>query len=196
MEITIEKLNGIYEKILENGKSVEDFIENVFLNYSTFATDNEIVYFHKKHIQKKIGTDFKNIFLIGSRHLGLKISEKEIISTEIKSDTDYDYAVVDKFLFSKYFDKYNISVNSGKRKSEYNIGIYGKHFCNGMLHPMYNKEFKEEMEELLVGLNGKVSVCIYLSEKSFSKRLSDYYKIPLLKKLGEIKKLEIVKELK
>lgn len=128
--------------------------------------------------------------------MGLKISEKEIISTEIKSDTDYDYAVVDKFLFSKYFDKYNISVNSGKRKSEYNIDIYGKHFCNGMLHPMYNKEFKEEMEELLVGLNGKVSVCIYLSEKSFSKRLSDYYKIPLLKKLGEIKKLEIVKELK
>lgn len=197
MEITIEKLNGIFEKMLENGKSAEDFIENVFLNYSSFATDNETVYFHKKYIQENLGTDIKNIFLIGSRHLGLKILKNEIISAEIENETDYDYAVVDRFLFSKYFDKYSISVNTkkDKLKRKYEIDIYGKHFCNGMLHPGYNKKFKEETEELLKGIKEKISICVYLSEKSFSKRLAEYYKKPLMEKLSEIKGLESVKKI-
>ena len=75
--ISFEKLRNIYVEMLNNGLEGEKIIHNIFFNYSTFVNNNEIIYKHKTIISKEFKTEFRNIFLIGSRHLGLKIENKK-----------------------------------------------------------------------------------------------------------------------
>ena len=77
--ISFEKLRNIYVEMLNNGLEGEKIIHNIFFNYSTFVNNNEIIYKHKTIISKEFKTEFRNIFLIGSRHLGLKIENKKLI---------------------------------------------------------------------------------------------------------------------
>lgn len=136
-EITLEKIRQIYKEMLENGNTKEEIIQNIFLNYSTFIDNNQIIYKHKKYISEVFHTDFRNIFLIGSRHLGFKIEKNELkIKSEFNEKTDYDYAIIDTNLFSKYFDEFN----------EFNCK-YKENICKGFLHPLYNLKLKKHIEK-------------------------------------------------
>lgn len=181
--ISFEKLRNIYVEMLNNGLEGEKIIHNIFFNYSTFVNNNEIIYKHKTIISKEFKTEFRNIFLIGSRHLGLKIENKKLIlKNDFDSNTDYDYAIVDLKLFAKLFDKY---------KSDNNL--YQKCLLNGFFHPKYNDNLKNSFDKKLSKINEKVSVCVYISEVSFIKKLYRYYSKVIFNEINKYIKMEDVK---
>lgn len=49
--LTLEKISNIYKEMLANGNSKEEIIKNIFINYSTFADNNQIIYNHKDYIR-------------------------------------------------------------------------------------------------------------------------------------------------
>ena len=181
--ISFEKLRNIYVEMLKNGLEGEKIIHNIFFNYSTFVNNNEIIYKHKAIISKEFKTEFRNIFLIGSRHLGLKIeNEKLILKNDFDSNTDYDYAIVDLKLFAKIFDEY---------KSDNNL--YQKCLLNGFFHPKYNNSLKNDFDKKLSEINEKVSVCVYISEVSFIKKLYKYYSKVIFNEINKYIKMEDIK---
>lgn len=184
-ELTLEKISSIYKEMIKNGNTKEEIIQNIFINYSTFIDNNQVIFNHKKIISKNLNTDFHNIFLIGSRHIGLKIEDNELKIKKLDDTTDYDYAIIDPFLFSKYFDEHK----STKSK-------YFENLCNGMLHPMYNKNLKKYIEDKISDCFGKVSVCIYLSEKSFLKKLYSFYGEKIFEEISKIIMPEEIETLK
>lgn len=184
--LTLEKISNIYKEMLANGNSKEEIIKNIFINYSTFADNNQIIYNHKDYISNIFHTDFRNIFLIGSRHLGLKIEKSELkIKSEFDEKTDYDYAIIDNNLFSKYFDEFGCEEKQ-----------YKSNFCKGFLHPLYNPLLKKHIEEKLKDIPGKISICIYLTEKSFIKKLYSYYGEIIFANISKIISLDQVETLK
>lgn len=185
MKLSLEYLRKIYINMLEEGYGKEEVIKNLFLNYSTFVDDNQVIYSHKDKISKEFNIDLRNIFLIGSRHIGLKIENKELkFKSEFDENTDYDYAIIDANLFSRYFDQYE----SEDKK-------YLKNLCKGFLHPLYNKPLKAEIEKKIGNIPGKISICIYLSEKSFVRKLYKHYGEIIFKKISEIPILDQVETL-
>lgn len=182
--ITLEKLKMIFNKMLSDGYNSEEIIHNIFLNYSTFVDDNEIIYKHKKIISQELGTDFRNVFLIGSRHLGIKIDDEVLLEKNLTTDTDYDYAIIDLKLFSFFFDNY--SCENPK---------YNEYLLKGYLHPLYNKPLKKNLRKILSKCEGKLSICFYISERAFIKKLNDYYGEILNSKLSEFIKPEIINRL-
>lgn len=181
-ELTLEKLKIIYTNMLENGYDMKDFIHNIILNYSTFIDDNEKIFMHKRKISECLNVDFKNIFLIGSRHLGIKLENKIFINRELNSTVDYDYAIVDSKLFSKFFDEFPPLKNSDLSKD---AQTYRNYILEGFLHPKYNINLKKNLKSLLTK-EEKISICIYLSEKSLINRQYSYYKDLFVRDMAEL----------
>jgi len=167
-------MNDYLEKCFqlhEQGKTVEEIIENIYINYASFI-DNDKIYEYKKIISDQFNVSLKDIRLIGSSHT--YFSKKDGLLKNKEVTNDYDFAIINTSLFNKYW---SIILNDSSQI--YNKKIFYKYLSNGKLHPLYlNKNstlFKDIKSKIsLLNSDKSSSICIYAFENAFIKNLCHY----------------------
>lgn len=179
----LNKFNELHGK----GYPLHEIVENIFLNYNAY-TNNDDVYIIKKQIANEFNVEINNVKLIGSSHTGFK----NFVPREITKD--YDFAIIDPFLFREYLLKVDINKVSEKNQRSYTFNL-----SKGKMHILYaSNEVKKEIEEKLETVKSKtkdrhnitidksVSICFYVSERSFIKNLCSYFTSIITKSMKEI----------
>ena len=168
----MRKILNKFIELYDKGKTFEEISENIFLNYSAIK-DNDLIYEIKKKISREFSVDLMHIHLIGSSHTGFS---KDFIE---KDGKDYDFCIIDHFLFEKLLLK--VKTKKLSRKTEYN---FYKNLSRGKLHYHYvddelNQELKNKLEQIRLELkiDKEISVCFYISEKAFVKMISSFLEI-------------------
>lgn len=175
-----------FEELHSKGCTIQDIVENIFLNYNAY-TNNDDVYYLKKQIAVRYGVELNCVKLIGSSHTGFKKFEKR---TRTK---DYDFAIIDPFLFREYL----LRVNTSEIKKE-DFSLYTNNLARGKLHILYvNNSVKEEIKSELANIKLKVkkenkveidkdiSICFYISEQAFINSLTTYFTMQLASSMRE-----------
>ncbi len=170
------------------GHPLHEIVENIFLNYNAY-TNNDDIYFIKKLIANEFKVEINNVKLIGSSHTGFKNFEPRDITK------DYDFAIIDPFLFREYL--LEIDINKLNKQRTYN---YTNNLSKGKIHVLYApKEVKEKIENKLenvkssiydirgIKIDKSISVCFYVSERAFIKNLCDYFTKEISKSMEEDK---------
>lgn len=164
---------GKFYELECKGNSVEEITENIYLNYPSLY-ENDQVYVIRKKLSQIYNCNLNDIKLIGSAHIGFTFDMKEKELVERDEPSDYDFAIIDTSLFSYYFDRVNFEVLRNKKRFQCNLN-------EGIIHPFYadesfledlNKKHEEIKKE--ANLDKKISVCFYISEKSFIKKLTSF----------------------
>lgn len=189
----LDKFNELHSK----GYSMQNIVENIFLNYNAY-TNNDDIYFLKKKISSYFKVELNNVKLIGSSHTGFKEFRPR------EQTKDYDFAIIDPFLFREFLLK--IKTN---QMNMHNMELYVKNLAEGKLHILYsNKEIKTNIKMILediklqiekeekIKIDKDISVCFYISEKAFINNLTGYFNRVLAASIrnenSEIKALEKV----
>ena len=175
-------------ELIGKGHNLQDISENIFLNYGAYE-NNDLIYRIKKLISYKYNCNLNSIKLIGSAQTGF--SKNNNLLKVKQTPKDYDFAIIDSMVFTNFFHLTDLKNLYGDKKDRYT-----KNLLVGKLHPLYqdkksldgiNNINAQICEEL--GLNKKVTVCFYLSEKSFIQNLTDYFDevyVEYLKKISEL----------
>lgn len=165
----MKKILSKFIELYDKGKTFEEISENIFLNYSAIK-DNDLIYEMKKKISKEFSVDLIHVHLIGSSHTGFS---KNFIE---KDGKDYDFCIIDHFIFEKFLLKVKIENINQKNKDK-----FYKNLCIGKLHYYYvdnelKQELKDKLEQIRIELNTnkEISVCFYISEKAFVKVISKF----------------------
>ncbi|HDI3056377.1 hypothetical protein HYH85_11330 [Clostridium botulinum] len=187
----LDKFNELHSK----GYSMQNIVENIFLNYNAY-TNNDDIYFLKKKISSYFKVELNNVKLIGSSHTGFKEFRPR------EQTKDYDFAIIDPFLFREFLLK--IKTN---QMNMHSMELYVKNLAEGKLHILYsNKEIKTNIKMILediklqieeeekIKIDKDISVCFYISEKAFINNLTGYFNRVLAASIrnenSEIKALE------
>lgn len=183
----LSKFNELHKK----GQPLEEIVENIFLNYNAY-TNNDDIYVIKKQIAKEFNVEINNVKLIGSSHTGFK----NFVPREVTKD--YDFAIIDPFIFREYLLRVDINKLGSKNKYEYINNI-----SKGKIHILYApSEIKKEIEDKLENIKSKIkdnysvtidksiSVCFYVSERAFIKGLCKFFTIELSKSMPKANGME------
>lgn len=169
MQNYIEKM----QNMLSEGYSMSEVAENLYLNYHSVINTDE-VYRLRKAIAKSYNCNLNDVKLIGSSHTGYTFKEGKLLKRD--NPKDYDFAIINGDVFTRFFHMVDMDKIGGEHKRMY-IGA----ILHGKLHPLHaGQEFLEMLEkknlEIMENLNVSkhVSVCFYLSEKAFIDGLVKY----------------------
>ena len=129
------------QNMLSKGYKMEEVAENLYLNYHSVINNDE-VYRLRKLIAIRYGCNLKDVRLIGSAHTGYTNKEGKIQKRD--DPKDYDFAIIDADVFTRYFHLVNMEKISKDNKSKY-MGA----FLNGKIHPRYaDKKFLNMLETI------------------------------------------------
>lgn len=194
----VGELVDLLKKFLElhnKGQSISEITENIFLNYNAFDNNDEI-FVLKKLISQKFNVEINSVKLIGSSHTGFKDFEKK------DNPKDFDFAIIDPFYFREIM--YKVNINNLKEENKVN---YIENVLKGKIHVLYiNNEIKYDINQNILAvkdryfeITGKkivksLTVCIYISEKSFAKCQSDFLQLKFAEHLK--RESAVIKEIK
>lgn len=147
--------------------------ENLYLNYHS-VVDTDEVYMIRKKISQKYQCNINDVKLIGSAHTGYTSKNGVLIRRD--NPPDYDFAIISAEAFVRFFHRVDVKKISNPNKQLYVRGI-----MSGKIHPFHaDKVFLKEIEtinrEIAKELNvvRHITVCFYMSEKSFIDGLVKY----------------------
>ena len=165
----IEKMQAM----LSDGYTMDEVAENLYLNYHSVINTDE-VYRLRKAIARKYNCNLNDVKLIGSSHTGYTYKEGKLQKRD--NPKDYDFAIINADVFTRFFHMVDVDKIVGDEKKKYIGGI-----LHGKLHPLHaGKDFLMKLEKknssIMKDLNisKHVSVCFYLSEKDFIDGLVSY----------------------
>lgn len=165
----VEKL----EDLLSKNYTYYEIAENLYLNYCS-VIDTDEVYKIRRMLSQIFGCNLNDVRLIGSAHTGYSFKNDRLVIRD--NPKDYDFAIINPFVFSTYFHKVEI-----KKIEQKNIHFYVKYILEGKIHPLYaNSKFLKEINDIYqkiqkeLGVKRHITVCFYLSEKAFIEGLVKY----------------------
>ena len=165
----IEKM----QNMLSNGYTMNEVAENLYLNYHSVINTDE-VYKLRKAIAKKYYCNLNDVKLIGSSHTGYTYKEGKLLKRD--NPKDYDFAIINQDVFTRYFHMVDVDKICKDKKIKYIDAI-----LHGKLHPIYAdyaflNSLEKKNQAIMKENNVKkhVSVCFYLSEKDFIDGLVRY----------------------
>jgi len=167
------------EKFFElmcKGSTLDEAVENLYINYSSY-TQLDLIYKIKKAISIAFKVSIGDVKLIGSSHTGFSLCDCKIVDRE--HPLDFDFAIVNSTLYTKYFEKMVKSCRSKDAHSQYE-----KNALQGKIHPLYIDECLKEpidsnlgkIQEILK-IDKHISVCFYISENALIQGLVEYFKV-------------------
>lgn len=188
------------KELHSKGWSLENIVQNIYLNYSSSCEKNDEIYKIKKAIKTHFNICFSRIKLIGSSHLGGNFKGQDICTPK-----DYDFCIIDETLFGEYLykemlisKKNNLRAQLTNPRSQYIPYVYN--LLSGKAHvTLYSdKDLRREIKDIIeqirkeLDITLKISIVIFLNENFFLKDLEIYIKSCLLEKThtDKIKKLE------
>ncbi|WP_306583930.1 hypothetical protein [Fusobacterium ulcerans] len=168
----MRKILRKFEELHRNGKTFEEISENIFLNYSAIK-DIDLIYEIKKEISKEFSVNLMHIHLIGSSHTGFS---KDFVE---KDGKDYDFCIIDSQIFQEFLLKVQIN-----RITSTDLKCFYKNLSEGKLHYHYvDDELKNELYEIFekirmkLQIDKEISICFYISEKAFIKKISKFLEL-------------------
>lgn len=183
-------MDNYLEKCFElhnQGKTVKEIIENIYINYSAF-NNNDKIYEFKKVIASNFHVSLKDIKLIGSSHTHFSSKGSGLHLKESSEDiNDYDFAIINASTFNYFWSELLQDINQIKKESKKTFFGY---LSNGKIHPLYLKDDSKTYKEItskvgVIECDKKVSVCIYAFEEAFIQSLCSYLEKDLIKYFKE-----------
>ncbi len=166
-------------ELKEQKYSDREIIENIFLNYPS-KYQNDIIYRIKKKMSEYFNVPINNIKLIGSAHSGIKIKENDTIFD--LDPNDLDFAIIDSRCYSKEL----LRIKESKSVKYTSRDRFNGNLFFGKIHYAYVKQDQDQSEffsslEKELGMEKKISICIYISEDFFLAGLESFYQDKLTK---------------
>ncbi|OBZ10924.1 hypothetical protein [Bacillus sp. FJAT-26390] len=178
---------------LNQTNNLDDYLKRLYFIYPTLHVDHDQLGNIIKEAQRRFGTSFHYIKVIGSKHQGFSFIDKNNNGQikYVEDTSDIDLAIIDSDLFNKLSTNTLIETENFALRNKFKspfvdragrqfnyFEYYKKNIMSGFIRPdslgcyKDRKIFDDFSKDMKADYGIKISAAIYLNEISFILRLS------------------------